>query len=209
MTGYSGGGRNLGTPGGVGQLRLASTPGPPGPQGPPGERGEPGPPGDRGDPGPPGEQGPPGPPGATADLHVYAAELPFGGDIQLGAFVNNILTLTGIPAGNYQVSANVAIANRTDTAYRVDVWLTVLGGSPRLSGPRAVQAWLPPQSTASVALGPMFATVTDTANFALIAQRDPTPAGAQVWVTEGTDLMNRSGATGLLVWGGTVFTAPG
>jgi hypothetical protein len=53
----------------------------------------------------------------------------------------------------------------------------------------------------------MFASLTGPSLIALIAQRDQLGgAGAQVWVTEGTELMNRSGATGLLVWGGTVFT---
>jgi hypothetical protein len=126
---WRGGGYYLGSPYAL-PRRAAVTPGPPGPQGPPGERGEPGPPGERG------EQGPPGPPGATADLHVYAAELPFNGDIQLGNFANQILAFT-VPAGHYQASANVAIANRTDDTYRVDVWLTVVGGGPNIVGPRA------------------------------------------------------------------------
>lgn len=196
---WRGGGYYHGTPYAI-KRAGALTPGPPGPQGPPGERGEPGPPGERG------PEGPQGPPGATADLHVYAAELPFDGDIQLGQFANQILSFT-VPAGHYQASANVAIANRTDDTCRVDVWLTVIGAGPNIVGPRSVQAWLPPQSDTSVALGPMFASLPGPALVALIAQRDPLSGNAaQVWVTEGTELMNRSGATGLLVWGGTVFT---
>jgi hypothetical protein len=202
------GGLNLGMPYGVFWNRAAVTPGPPGPQGPPGERGEPGPPGERGDIGPPGPQGPPGEPGASADLHVYAAELPFDGDIRLGGFATQVLSVA-VPAGHYQGSANVAISNRTDTPYRVDVWFTVVGGSANIGGPRATQALVPPQSATSIALGPVFATLLNDAIVQLVAQRDPLPQDADVWVTEGTDLMNRAGATGLLVWGGTAVFGAG
>ena len=202
-----GGGYNLGSPFGVFWPRgIAATPGPPGPQGPPGERGEPGPPGDRGEPGPPGERGEPGPPGASADLHAYAAEIPFAGDVRVSSVITSVLSLP-IPAGTYQASANVAISNRTDTAYRVVVWVTMLGGSPNMSGPRAVEATLPPQSSTSVALGPVLITIAGAATVQLLAQRDGTPGAVEVWITEGTDLSNRAGATGLLVWGGTIMTA--
>ena len=189
-------------PYGVYWQRGALTPGPPGPQGPPGDRGEPGPPGERG------PQGPQGEPGASADLHVYAAELPFDGDIRLGPFANGVLAVD-VPAGVYLASANVALANRTDTAYRVAVWFTAFGGPAQVAGPRAVQAWLPPQSATSVALGPVFATFDGDATVQLVAQRDPLPTMADVWVTQGTDLLNRAGATGLLVWGGTAVFGTG
>lgn len=210
MIGYAGAGRNLGTPGGVGRLGVASTPGPPGPQGPPGERGDPGPPGppgERGEPGPPGADGLPG---ASADLHVYAAELPFDADIQLGAFATNVLSLQ-VPPGAYQASASVALANRGDNAYRVDVWMTVLGsgGATQIGGPRASQILLQPNSTATLPVGPVSGVFAgdQPATVQLVAQRDPLPPGAQVWITEGTDLMNRAGATGLLVWGGSLLMA--
>ena len=164
--------------------------------------------------GPQGPQGDLGLPGATADLHVYSAELPFDGDIQLGLFANNILSVQ-LPAGAYQASANVAIVNRGDpvagSAYRVDVWFTVLGtgGASRIAGPRAVQARVLPGMATSVSLGPVFAQVDSDTTLQLVAQRDSLPPGAQIWVTEGTDLMNRAGSTGLLVWGGTAaFPAP-
>lgn len=208
-----GGGLHLGSPFGVGLIRPgAGTPGPPGPQGPPGERGEPGPPGDRGEAGERGPEGPQGPPGASADLHVYAAELPWDGDILVGAFATNVLAVQ-VPAGHYQASAGVCLANRSDAAYRVDVWLTAVGGggATRIGGPRATQVRLEPNSSASVAIGPVFGEFEgdNPVTVQLVAQRDPLPAGAQVWITEGTDLGNRAGATGLLVWGGTgTFPTP-
>lgn len=189
-----GGGLNLGMPyGAMGWIRGV-TPGPPGPQGPPGDRGEPGPP------------GPQGPPGATADLTAYAAELPFDGDIRVSSVITSVLSVA-VPAGTYQASANVAISNRTDTAYRVVVWVTMLGGSPNMAGPRAVEAWLPPQSASSVALGPVLINVAGVSTVQLLAQRDGLTPPDEVWITEGTDLNNRAGATGLLVWGGTAAFA--
>jgi len=202
---WRGGGHLVATPHGPPIFRkrapTVTTPGPPGPQGPPGERGEPGPPGERGPQGDPGEQGPPG----AADLHAYAAELPFQGDIRVSSVITAVLSLP-VPAGIYQASANLAISNRTDLDYQVVVWVTVLGGSPNLAGPRAVEAALPPHTSTSVALGPVLVTLQGAATIQLLAQRDGTAVAAEIWITEGTDLNNRAGATGLLAWGGNITT---
>jgi hypothetical protein len=123
----------------------------------------------------------------------------------VGAFATNVLAVQ-VPAGHYQASAGVSLANRGDAAYRVDVWLTVMGGggATRIGGPRATQVRLEPGAVTTVNLGPVFGEFEgdNPATVQLVAQRDPLPPGAQIWITEGTDLMNRSGATGLLVWGG-------
>ena len=195
------GGINLGQPIAYSRAVTPGPPGPPGPQGPPGERG---PQGDRGEP------GPPGPPGPSADLHVYAVELLFDGDVRINTVATEILRLD-VPAGAYQASATAAVANRSDQACRVDVWFT--GASPAgltVVGPRAAQMWLEAGQIGSVSLGPVLGMLAGDATVMLIAQRDG-PGGADIWVTEGTDLMNRAGATGLMVWGGTaVFpTIPG
>jgi hypothetical protein len=207
VTGYSGGGRNLGTPGGVGQLRLASTPGPPGPQGPQGERGEPGPPGDRGDPGPPGDRGdpgPPGPPGDPAVTQALAVELTFGQDILLPAGRLQSVLALAVPAGRWFVSASATLENRSTTDFHeVDLWFAALPPPQNgVVGPRACHARMPPGGYITVALGPVVADLgTLPASVQLLAQRDPDVPADEVWVVEGTGLVNRAGATGMVALG--------
>ena len=102
----------------------------------------------------------------------------------------------------------MALANRGDVGARVDVWFGVFGsgGASRVAGPRAVQIRLEAGATTSAAIGPVFATLDSDTIVQLVAQCDP---GAEIWVTEGTDLLNRAGATALLLWGGTAaFPGP-
>jgi len=91
--------------------------------------------------------------------------------------------------------------NRGPDTVGVVAWLTLVTGSGRrVAGPRAAQVDLPELGVATLTLGPVFATVDTDATVALIAQREPGSAG--VVATEGTDYLNRAGATGILVWGG-------
>lgn len=199
MIGYSGGGRNLGTPGGVGQLRLASTPGPPGPQGPPGERGEPGPKGDPGDKGDLGDKGDP------PDLQTLAVELTFGQDILLPpARLRSVLSLA-VPAGRWLISASATLENRSTTDFHeVDLWFAALPPPQNgVVGPRAAHARMPPGGYITVGLGPVVADLgTLPSSVQLLAQRDPdVPPGDEVWIVEGTGLVNRAGATGMVALG--------
>ena len=189
------GGLNLGLPFGVGWSRAASTPGPPGPQGPPGDRGEPGPPG------PPGLDGPQGPPGPPVLASVVADELPYDGNVLLSAGrLTQVLTIA-VPPGVTLVFAAMALANRGDNPHEVDVWFG--SSSPPtggIAGPRAAQVSIPPSGHASVTLGPVVATGTGPASVSLIAQRDATFPDDQVFALEGTELVNRAGATGIVAF---------
>lgn len=156
-----------------------------------------GPPGERGEPGPPGEIGPPGPAAITA---VYAAELPFDGDVKLSdlGFITNILEL-GIPAGAYVISATAAVENRGDTAADVVVWISSVPPPLRFVGPRSTQVTLPPGAVATVSLGPCAAEVSAARVVGTLA--GATESGADVWITESTRLLNRTGGTGLTAMG--------
>lgn len=168
-------------------------PGPPGPQGPPGERGEPGPPGERG------PEGPPGEPAELPGLAVFAVELPYDGDTRINPTPTGVLELA-IPAGTWLATASVAVSNRGTDSAQVDVWLSVVGpgGARRVLGPRAGQMHLAAGAASSVEVGPVLASIDSDLDVVVLAQADP----GELWATEGTDLMNRAGATGLLVWGG-------
>jgi hypothetical protein len=191
------GGMNLGTPFGVtwGRYGSSSTPGPPGPQGPPGDRGDPGPPGDRG------PQGDPGPPAIT---QVVGVELTFGQDVLLPpGRLQQILTMD-LPAGNWLVSAGISIENQGTDFHEVDLWFASIPPPQGLFvGPRAAHTRLPAGGFTSVQLGP---TIVDLGGIdvtvSLLAQRDAdVPPGDQVWVVEGTGLVNRAGATGMVALG--------
>lgn len=173
----------------------ATTPGPPGPQGPPGERGEPGPPGEKG------EQGEVGPPAITV---VYTAELPYDGDVQLSpqGFITEVLSL-GVPGGAYVVTASMGLANREADPLDVVVYATSVPPPLQFAGPRSGQATIPPGGAVTVTLGPFVAEVQAAGVVAtLVAQRAPGPAGGGgVWATEGTQLGNRAGATGITLLG--------
>ena len=194
-----GGGVNLGTPGGVFWPRSTTVPGPPGPQGPPGP---PGPPGDRGDPGPPGDRGDPGPVGPPAVTSIYTAELEFGGDVlvpsgQLGSVLSLVL-----PAGRFVVTANISLVNRSSNEHSVDVWLAPVPAPTAYAGPRSAHVDLIAGAPASLTVGPVAATVGPAGlTLNLLAQRDATTPADQVWAVEGTALVNRSGATGILALG--------
>jgi len=132
---------------------------------------------------------------------VYAAELPFGGDVRINATPTEVIRVD-VPLGAYQGSATVAVANRDTAARRVDVWITATATAGlRVAGPRAAQADIPPGGVATVALGPVFGAAEGPATVLVVAQRDG-PTAAEVWATEGTELLNRAGATAILVWGG-------
>lgn len=170
---------------------------PPGIPGPPGPQGPPGPPGPAGAPGERGEQGPPGPPAIT---EVLAAELPFDGDIRLPPVGAATVLRLHVPPGRIVVSATVAVVNRGVNPHRVDVWMTGQPPPRLIFGARAGQAWLGPGHVASITIGPAFADVDtpDGIDGVLVAQRDGTDPDDEVWVTEGTEMLNRAGATGIL-----------
>jgi len=133
---------------------------------------------------------------------VFAAELPWDTEIPVRNAPTAVLELA-VPAGAWLASASVAVVNRGGSGYRVDVWVTATGYG-RVAGPRAAQGWLMAGEACSVTLGPVFATLTADTSVLVVAQTD----GPEIYITEGTDLLNRAGATGLLVWGGPgVFSA--
>ena len=182
--------------------RTSATPGPPGPQGPPGERGpqgEPGPPGERG---PAGEEGLPGPPGTPAITDVVATEMAFGADVLLTpGQLRSVLALT-VPAGEWVATATVALVNRGANPHAVDVWVAAVPSPQSLAGPRAAHATLGPGEAVSVQVGPLVAVLGGVGAAAtLLAQRDPNNPEDEVWAVEGTDYVNRAGATGILAVG--------
>lgn len=196
------GGVNLGRPFGVAFPRgvaIPGEPGPPGPTGPRGPQGEPGPTGATGATGPTGPQGDTGP---TAVSDIYTAELYPAPDVvvQPGR-LTNVLTLA-LPAGRYVVTASVAVVNRGDSAHDVDLWLNAVPAPTEFAGPRSGQAALNPGRYASVTLGPVVLSVggNGLALFVL-AQRDTDAPTDEVAVTDGTQLLNRAGATALLALG--------
>jgi hypothetical protein len=191
------GGLNLGTPFGVTFPRGAwQAPGEPGPPGPPGERG---PQGERG------EQGPQGDDGPTAVSDIYTAELPFGVEVPVQpGRISSVLTLN-LPAGRYALSAVVAVVNRGADAHDVDVWLTSVPPPTEFAGPRSAQVPLDPGKYATVNIGPVVLSAGANGVQAIVlAQRDANAtddAPNVVVVTEGTALLNRSGATAMLALG--------
>jgi Collagen triple helix repeat (20 copies) len=195
---------NLGTPQGVVYPRavgaIPGPPGPPGPQGPPGPAGEKG---DRGDPGLKGDPGDKGDQGDPSITQALAAELMFGQDILLPPNrLQSVIALT-LPPGQWFVSAVAALENRGTDFHEVDLWFAAIPPpSGGVVGPRASHARLPAGGYSSVALGPVVAISTATSVVSLLAQRDDdTPPGDQVWVVEGTGLVNRAGATGIVALG--------
>jgi hypothetical protein len=199
-----GGGRPLSTPQGLtgwgAVLRGAATPGPPGPPGPPGDRGPAGDPGPAGPPGAAGEAGPPGPPTIT---EMWDAELAFGADVQLiPGRIFQVLTLALPLSHRFAVTGGAAVVNRHATQpARVVAWLAMLPSPEGIHGPRSAQVDLAPGAAATLTIGPAVTrTRADVASVMTIAcQAD----AGDVWVTEGTELLNRSGATGLLALGAT------
>lgn len=183
------GGLNLGVPYGV-TFPRSSTPGPPGPPGP---EGPPGAPGRDGDP------GPPGPPGPAAVADLYFAELPYDGDVLVGYFATSVLALDLGP-GRYMASACVTLANRSANPHSVNVWFTGVPPPDVFGGPRAVHVDLGAGQAASVNLGPAYAVAGVRGTQAIaVAQRDSAYPDDPVYAVEGTDLLNRAGATGLTV----------
>lgn len=199
---WRGGGYYLGSPHALVRPPASGTPGPPGPQGPPGppgERGEPGPPGppgDRGDIGPPGEPGPP------TIAQVYAVELTFGQDVRLPpGQLAPILAIDVPAASRWIVTAAATVENRGTEYHSVDLWFAAFPPVQQgVVGPRAAHVRLPPGGESTVSLGPVLATSgAAAATLQLLAQRDAdVPPGDQVWIVEGTGLVNRAGATGMV-----------
>jgi len=185
----AGGGLNLGLPYGVTWPRGAVTPGPPGPAGPPG------PPGERG------PQGDPGPPGDPAVADLFFAELPYDGDVLINPTPTNVLTLDVGP-GRYMAQAAVTFANRSANPHQVNVWFTAVPPPLSIGGPRAAHLDLQPGQVETVALGPAYAVTGDRGTQAImVAQRDTSFPADAVYAVEGTDLLNRAGATGLTLVG--------
>jgi hypothetical protein len=178
-------------------VHASSTPGPPGPEGPQG------PPGDRGPEGPAGPPGDIGPPGPPAITDVYANELDFGGDVLLPPDrLQQVLTLA-VPAGRWVVTVSLSLANRGANVHTVDVWTNVLPSPASIVGPRSAQVPLDVGGAASVTIGPTVAVVGTGAAIVVLAYRDADNPDDPVWVTEGTQLVNRSGATGIVALGVT------
>lgn len=191
------GGLNLGTPFGVTFPRGVGLggpgePGPPGPPGPPGERG---PQGERG------EQGPQGDTGPTAVSDIYTAELYPAPDVVVPpGRIATVLTLT-LPAGRYVVTASAAVVNRGESAHEVDIWLNAIPPPTEFAGPRSAQCALDPGKYASVNLGPVVVNVPNALQLFLLCQRDTDAPTEEVAITDGTQLLNRAGATALLALG--------
>jgi hypothetical protein len=181
------------------EVEVAEAAGLPGRDGDKGDPGDPGDPGRDGDPGRPGDIGPPGPAAVTT---VFTAELEYGGDVLLPPGRLASVLVLDVPAGRYVVSATVALSNLGQTAHHVDLWFAALPSPLNIAGPRSAQVDLPPGGYASVTLGPVAATVGPV-TLNVIGQRDATNPEDPVWVNEGTGLVNRSGATGVLALGAT------
>ena len=154
-----------------------------------------------GPPGPPGPMGPPGPPGPMgppAVTDVYAVELPYEGDVLLRPSLVQVLALA-IPAGRALVYGTVGLVNNSPNVHDVDVWLNAVPPPASVLGPRAAHVTLAPLAVASVALGPALAVIGDGGTSALVvAQRDDRQPSDEVWAVEGTTLLRRAGATGLV-----------
>jgi len=132
-------------------------------------------------------------------LRVFAAELPFDGDVLVNSTPTMVLQLD-IPPGRWLASATVALANYGDQGIQTDVWLTGTSSAGlTVAGPRAAQVDLPAGEVASVALGPVFVDAPGGVSGLVIAQAE---LSGYIVAREGTELLNRAGATGLLVWGG-------
>ena len=156
-------------------------------------------PGPPGPPGPPGERGPQGEPGRDAVRDVLGVELPWGGDVELLQYVTTVVQLV-LPAGVWLASATVALVNRGSAPHRVDVWLAPLPPPRTYSGPRAAQIDLEPGGVGTLQLGPAWATLEVETQLLLVGQRDAS-SGGPVVALEGTEQLNRAGATGVLAWG--------
>jgi hypothetical protein len=112
-----------------------------------------------------------------------------------------VLALT-VPGGQWVATATVALVNRGANAHAVDVWVAAVPPPQSLAGPRAAHATVGPGQAVSVSVGPLVAMVGPLGTAAtLIAQRDPNNPEDEVWAVEGTDLMNRAGATGIVAVG--------
>ena len=178
------GGLNLGRPFGVAFPRGVAVPGEPGP------------------PGPTGPTGPQGDTGPTAVSDIYTAELYPAPDVvvQPGR-LTNVLTLA-LPPGRYVVTASVAVVNRGDSAHEVDLWLNAIPPPTEFAGPRSGQAALDPGRYASVTIGPVVFSVGGAGlSVFILAQRDADAPSDEVAVTDGTQLLNRAGATAMLALG--------
>lgn len=129
-----------------------------------------------------------------------AAELEFGQDVALPPQGPAEVLHLHVPDGLCVVYATASIVNRGDTRHVVAVWLTSLPPPMgRFIGPRSGQATVEPGASASVAIGPLLADIgrPEGVDATLVAQRDG--GDGDVWVTEGTDFLNRAGATGMVV----------
>lgn len=176
----------------------ASTPGPPGPQGPPGPAGPAGPAGPPGADGSTGEQGPPGPP-AISD--VFSDEVQHERDVRINNTPTGVLRLE-LPSGRYVVTATVCVHNRDEVRHEVAIWFAPSGGTgPRsFHGPRSAYLVLEAGAAASVELGPVAVELGGPTTADVVAQRDGANMG-EVWALEGTPLLNRAGATGVVALG--------
>jgi len=194
---YGYGGINLGQPLAWPWGGAAGTPGRPGP---PGEKGDKG---DKGDPGERGEKGDKGDPGEPVLQDIYAAELPYEGDVLLSGqgFITEIVGVD-VPAGNYLALAEATVANRGANPHIVVLWLAAVPPAQGVAGPRAAQVNLEPGQTASVTVGPAVAPVGAAGTRAsLIAQRDGGYPADEVWALEAAG-DGRAGATGIIIFGG-------
>jgi hypothetical protein len=136
---------------------------------------------------------------------VYATELGYDQDVQLPpGRLQSVLSMD-LPAGaRWIVTASATIENRGTDYHMVDLWFASFPPVQQgVVGPRAAHVRLPPGAEATVSLGPVVATSgTDAATLQLLAQRDAdVPPGDEVWIVEGTGLVNRAGATGMVAMG--------
>jgi len=100
-------------------------------------------------------------------------------------------------------TSTVALVNLGANSHEVDVWFTAASPPPaNVAGPRSVHVGLAAGLVASVALGPVVATVGSSGTTVfVVAQRDTANPEDPVWVVADTGLMNRAGATGILAFG--------
>ena len=133
---------------------------------------------------------------------MLSAELDYQQDVLLsGDRLTAVVSLV-IPAGRWVVSATVALGNRGTVAHDVDVWTGANPPPLAFAGPRSVHVTLGPGEVSSVTIGPFVIMagpggITGT----VVAQRDPSAPGDQVFALADTGVMTRAGATGMLAMG--------
>jgi hypothetical protein len=140
---------------------------------------------------------------------VVGIELGYGEDILLPpGRLQGVLSMTLRPA-RWLVTATVTLENRGAATHEVDLWFSAIPPpSGGIVGPRASHAGIVAGSSITVPLGPVVAEVGNVIPISvqLLAQRDPSSPEDEVWVVEGTGVVNRAGATGMVALGG--FDAP-